>query len=101
MARVKKSIPADIWKRGCSNKGVVMATSVETFGVDLRTRTKQLGAEEKTRRKKCEVTFSPIRKNRVFQKNYLRTGVRNLPRTGFVPARVWRGQAVGIAPTES
>ena len=30
----------------------------------------------------------------------MRTGVRNLLRTGSVPARVWGAQAVGIAPTE-
>ena len=48
----------------CStNKGVVMTKSVETFGVDLRTRTKLLGAKEKTRRQKCEVRFSLFRKN--------------------------------------
>ena len=32
-------------------EGVVVAESVETLGVDLRTRTKQLGAKEKARRK--------------------------------------------------
>ena len=48
-----------------------MATSVETLGVDLRTRTKQLGAKEKSRRS-----------------------------TGLVFARVWRGQAAGIALSE-
>ena len=30
----------------CSKRGVCLATSVETFGVDLRTRTKQLGAKD-------------------------------------------------------
>ena len=37
---------------------VGLATSVETQGVDLRTRTKQLGAKERARRKKCGVRFS-------------------------------------------
>ena len=45
-----------------------IATSVETLGVDSRTRTKQLGAKEKARKKKCDVTFSAARKHRVFQK---------------------------------
>ena len=37
----------------CSKKErVVLAINVETLGVDLRTRTKQLGAKEKARRKK-------------------------------------------------
>ena len=50
----------------CSKKkGVVSATGVETLGVYLRTRTKQLGAKEKTRRKKCNVRFSLVMKNRV------------------------------------
>ena len=40
------------------------------------------------------------RTSRTFQKNYVRTGVRKLLRTGLVSARAWRGQAMGIAPTE-
>ena len=55
--------------RECSKReGVIVAESVETLGVDLRTQTKKLGAKEKAR-KRCDVTFSFIRKNRVFQKN--------------------------------
>ena len=46
-----------------------MATSVETLGVDLRMRSKQLGAKEKSRREKCEVRFSLIRKTGIFQKS--------------------------------
>ena len=57
--------------------------------------------KEKARRIKCDVRFSLTRKNRLFQKNYMRTGVRKLLRTGLVPARAWRGQPVGIAPTKS
>ena len=55
-----------------------VATSVETFGVDVRTRTKQLGAKEKWRIEKCDLRFSLARRNRIFQKNYLRIGVRKL-----------------------
>ena len=66
-----------------------MATSVETLGADLRTGTKQLRAKETARRKKCDVRFSLIDKNRVFQKNYMRTGVMKLLRTGLVHARAW------------
>ena len=70
----------------CSKTGGVgLATTAETLGVDWRTRTKQLGAKEK---------------NRVFQQNFLRIGVRKLLRMGWVLARVWGGQAVGISPTE-
>ena len=38
-------------------EGVTLADSVETLGVDLRTRVKRLGAKEKARRKKCKVRF--------------------------------------------
>ena len=49
----------------CSRKeGVALETSVETLQGDLRTRTKQLGAKEKAGRKKCDVRFLLIRKNR-------------------------------------
>ena len=56
------------FKECCNIEGVELATNVETLGVDLRTRTKQLGAKEKARRKYCDVRFFFIRKNRVFQK---------------------------------
>ena len=49
--------------RQCSKEeGVTMADSVETLGVDLRTRVKNLGAKEKARRKKCKVRFSLLRR---------------------------------------
>ena len=44
----------------CSKRGVGFVTSVE------KTRTKQLGAKEKARRKKCDVRSSVAGKNRVF-----------------------------------
>ena len=44
-------------------EGVTMADSVDTLGVDLRTRVKNLGAKEQARRKKCQVIFSLIKKN--------------------------------------
>ena len=56
-------------------------------------------AGEKARGKKCDVRFSLTGEHKVFQKN-MRTGVRTLLRTGLVPARSWRGQAVDIAPAE-
>ena len=85
----------------CSRKeGSALETTVETLGADLGTRTKQLGAKEKARRMQCDVRLSLIRNDQIFQKNFMRIGVRKLLRTGMVPARVWRGQAVGIAPTE-
>ena len=51
--------------RQCSKEeGVTMADSVETRGVDLRTRVKNLGVKEKARRKKRKVRFSIIKKNK-------------------------------------
>ena len=70
-------------------EGVTMANSVETLGVDLRTRVKRLGAKEKARRKKCKVRFSLIKKNEAFQKNYTKVGVKKLFRASMMPARTW------------
>ena len=50
-------------------EGVTLADSVETLGVDLRTRVKRLGAKEKARSKKCKVRLSITKKNKAFQKN--------------------------------
>ena len=68
---------------------------METSGVDLRTRTQQLGAKEMARTNKCDVRFSFAVRYRVFQKNYMRIGVRKLLGMGLVLARVWRGQVEG------
>ena len=69
--------------RQCSKEeGVTMAESVETLGVDLRTRVKKLGAKEQARRKKCKLRFSIIKKNEAFQKNYMKVGVKKLSTSG-------------------
>ena len=70
-----------------------MADSVETRRVDLRTRVKNLGATEKARRKKCKVRFPLMKKNKAFQKNYMKVKVKKLLRAGMVPARTWRVHA--------
>ena len=49
---------------------VELATSDDTPGADQRTRSQQLVAKEKARRKKCEVKFSLIMKNRAFRKDW-------------------------------
>ena len=59
-------------------EGVTLADSVETLGVDLRTRVKKLGAKEKARRKKCKVRFLLIKKNKAFRKNYMKVGVKEV-----------------------
>ena len=77
-------------RRFSREEGVTLADSVETLGVDLRTTVKSLGAKEKARRKKCTVRFPLIKKNEVFQKSYMKVGVKKLLRTGgTVPARAW------------
>ena len=81
-------------------EGVTMADSVETLGVELRTRVKKFGAKEQARRKKCRVRFSIIKKNKAFHKSYMKVGVKKLLRAGMVPARTSGVHGVGMAPTE-
>ena len=71
-------------------EAVTLADCVEPLVVDLRTRVKRLGAKEKATRKKCKVRFSIIKKNKAFQKNYMKVGVKKLLRVGMMPARTWR-----------
>ena len=70
-------------------EGVTLADSVETLGVDLRTKIKKLGVKEKARRRMCKVTFSIIKKNKVFQKNCMKVSVKKLLCAGMLPARTW------------
>ena len=87
--------------RQCSKEeGVTMANSVETLEVDLRTRIKRLGVKEKARRKTCKVRFSPMKKNKVFQKSYMKLMVEKLSRAGMLQAGTWRVLAVEMAPTD-
>ena len=87
--------------RQCSKEeAVTMADSVETLGVDLRSRVNKLGVKEKVWRKSCKVRFSLIKKNKVLQKSYMKAGVKKMLRAGMMPARTWRVHAAGMAPTE-
>ena len=85
----------------CSEEGVTLADSVETLGVDFKTRVKKLGAKEKSEKKMCKVRFSPVKKNKAFQKNYMKIRVKKLLRAGMAPARTLGVDVVVIAPTES
>ena len=59
----------------CSKEeGVTFADSVETLGVNLRTRVKRLGAKEKAKRKKCKVRFSIVNKNKDFPEKLHESG---------------------------
>ena len=86
----------------CSKEGVTLADTVETLGVDLRTKVKKLGAKEKARRKKCKVRFSLFKKNEAFQKNSMKGGGSQ----EVVTSGVWYQQELGEfmqwgwAPTE-
>ena len=80
--------------------GVTLADSVETLGVDLRTRVKRLGAKEEARRKMCKARFSIIKKKKAFQKQYMKVGVKKLLLGGMVPARTCGAHAVEMSPTE-
>ena len=66
------------------------ADSVETLGLELRTRVKTLGAKEKAIRKKCKVRFSIIKKNKTSQKNCMKVGVKKLLRARMMPAKEHR-----------
>ena len=76
-------------------EAVTLAESVETLGVDLRTRMKRLGAKEKARRKKCMVRFSLMKKKKAFQKSCIKVGVNKLQRAGMMPTRTWVAQCSG------
>ena len=74
-------------------EGVIVAESVKTLGVDLRTRVKKLRAKSKNaRRKKCKVRLSLFTKNKAFQKNDMKVEVKKLLQAGLVPLRTCRVQ---------
>ena len=52
----------NVLRQFSGEEGVMLADSVDTLGVDLRTRVKKLGAKEKARRKRCKVRISLIKK---------------------------------------
>ena len=61
---------------------------------------KKLGAKEKTRRKKCRIRFSLIKKNKAFHKSYMKVGVKKLLRAEMMPTRTWGVHTVVTSPTE-
>ena len=70
-----------------SGEGVASADSVETLGVDQRTRVNRLGAKEKARRKKCKVRFSLLKKNKAFQKELHEGGCQEAVTSGYVASK--------------
>ena len=79
-------------------EGVALETNVENLGVDLRMSTKQLGAKEKPRTKKCDVRFSLIRNHRIFAEKLQEDWCEKVAKDG--PCERWGGEAVGVAPRE-
>ena len=79
-------------------EGVTLA-ECGNAGSGLQNKSQEAGSERK-RRKKCKVRFSIIKKNKAFQKNNVKVGVKKLLRAGMVPARTWSVHATGMAPTE-
>ena len=71
-----------------------MATSVETLGVDLRTRTQAVGREGEGEKKEVRGEIRACQEKSSLPEKYMRTWVRKLLRTGLVPARASGGQAV-------
>ena len=84
-----------------SKGGVTLADSVETLGVDLRTRVKRLEAKEKARRKKVQGWVLDYQEEmRLFQKNYMKLVSRSCFHAGMMPARPWEAQ-VGMSPIQA
>ena len=44
--------------------------------------------------------FSLTKKNKAFQKSYMKVGVKKLIRAGMMPARTWGVRAMELSPTE-
>ena len=84
--------------RQCSKEGgVTMADSVETFGVDLRNESKEVGNQRKREGRSARCDSRLPKKNNFFQKNYMKVGAKKLLRAGMVPARTWEVHALGMA----
>ena len=81
-------------------EGVTLADSVETLGVDLRTRVKRLGAKEKARRKKCKVRFSIIKKNKSFPEEQHEGGRQEVAACGHDASKNVEGAFSGDGSTE-
>ena len=85
----------------CREEGVTVADSVETLGVDLRTRVER-GWEQKNKREERSAQLDSRLSRRIkhFKKSYMNLSVKKLLRAGMVPARTWGLQAVDMARTE-
>ena len=93
--RVRTTVPASAVPRlhrlSVALQAGVLRCATEAHGRScykiLEEQNEAAGSKEKARRKKCDPKFSCARKDRVFQENYIRIGVRKLLRTGLVLGR--------------
>ena len=69
--------------RQCSNEGVTMANSVETLGVDLRMRVKDLGAKEKREKKEVQSEILANQEERSFPEELHDGGDQEVAASGF------------------
>ena len=83
-----------------SKERVTLADSVETLGVDLRTKVKKFRGKRKSEDEVMQGEVLTHKENKAFQKNYVKVGVKKLLSAGMMPARTWGVHAVGMAPTE-
>ena len=81
-------------------EGVTLADTVETVGVDLRTREKKGWEQKRSEEEETQGVVLIHKEEKSIVKSYLKVGSRKLLRAGMVPARSWRVHAVGIALTE-
>ena len=71
-----------------------MANSVDTLGVDTRTRIKKLGAKEKAKRKKCRVRVSLIKKKKSLSEKLFESGCQEAVKSGHGAAKTLEVHAV-------
>ena len=76
---------------------VVLATRFDTLGVDLRMRTKRLGTKGEGEKKEVRCEILAYQEKSGLPENYMRTGERNLLRTGSVQARMKRTSSLHCA----
>ena len=81
-------------------EGVTLADCVETFGVDLRTRVKSLGAKEKARRKKCKVRFLDYQEELGLPAELHESGCQEVAVCRHDASKDLGAHAVGMSPTE-
>ena len=97
----RKGFKLSVTENGKEGKSK-MITSCSFLDNEMRQYSKEEGVTmtESVERKKCKVRFSITKKNKAFQRSYMKVGVKKWLRAGMVPARTWGAHAVGMSPTE-